>query len=176
MSCFVEKIEKKGVTYNAKTGEVLDCLFCRIIRREEAGTIVYEDEDCVAFKTIAPATHTHYLVTPKAHIQNIASLFSEVEKGERSVEDAIAVLERLTEVGRKALGDELSAEAKYSFHIPPLNSIDHLHLHAIASPRSMSWITRMKYPLMDTFYCRNVQSLIADLRLLQAKKTKNSQT
>ncbi|GAB3513848.1 histidine triad nucleotide-binding protein [Pseudoxanthomonas daejeonensis] len=42
-----------------------DTLFGRIIRREIPATIVYEDEDILAFKDIAPQAPVHVLFIPK---------------------------------------------------------------------------------------------------------------
>jgi diadenosine tetraphosphate (Ap4A) HIT family hydrolase len=114
-------IIKKGVTYDAVTGAVKSCLFCRIATREEPGTIVFEDAQFVVFKTIAPASSQHLLVTPRKHIRNLKSL--------HGPKDA-ALIREMIEVGRTALGGDAKG-AHFSFHVPPYNSIDHLHLHAI---------------------------------------------
>ena len=42
-----------------------DTLFGKIIRREIPATIVYEDEDILAFKDIAPQAPVHVLFIPK---------------------------------------------------------------------------------------------------------------
>ncbi len=45
-----------------------DCLFCKIIAGEIPSTKVYEDEQVLAFRDIAPQAPTHILVIPKTHI------------------------------------------------------------------------------------------------------------
>ena len=42
-----------------------DTLFARIIRREIPATIVYEDEDILGFRDIAPQAPVHVLFVPK---------------------------------------------------------------------------------------------------------------
>ena len=42
-----------------------DTLFSKIIRREIPATIVYEDEDILGFKDIAPQAPVHVLFIPK---------------------------------------------------------------------------------------------------------------
>ena len=42
-----------------------DCLFCRIIRKEIPASIVYEDDQVLAFNDINPLAPTHILVIPK---------------------------------------------------------------------------------------------------------------
>ena len=145
----MDKVTKKGVTYLSATGEVIDCLFCRIQNRQEPGTIVYEDNNFVVFKTIQPATNLHLLVTPRTHIKNVNSL-----KGNHGAD----LVRQLVDVGRKALGESADG-AQYCFHIPPLTSIDHLHLHAIASPTSMGFWATQKYR-QNTFFCQSADAII----------------
>ena len=51
-----------------------DCLFCKIIAGEIPSKKVYEDDLCYAFYDIAPQAPTHFLVVPKAHIQDRKSV------------------------------------------------------------------------------------------------------
>jgi len=56
-----------------------DCIFCRIIKREIPGEIVYEDEEIIAFKDIHPVTPIHILVVPKKHIEKVTDITTEDE-------------------------------------------------------------------------------------------------
>jgi histidine triad (HIT) family protein len=51
-----------------------DCLFCKIINREIAGAIVYEDDRVLAFNDINPQAPTHVLIVPKRHIESLNDL------------------------------------------------------------------------------------------------------
>lgn len=162
MNLFRKKSEvgarkKKGVEYDAK-GMVIKCIFCRIHTGEEPGRIAYEDERVVVFYTKSPATHLHLLVTPREHITNINSLHGE---------EGATLVEAMIEAGKKALGEQYAATARYCFHIPPRNSIDHLHLHAIASPNTMGYFQRRKFPAKDSTNCRSASGLITELRQQQ---------
>ncbi|MDO8526281.1 MAG: histidine triad nucleotide-binding protein [Deltaproteobacteria bacterium] len=44
-----------------------DCLFCKIIAGEIPSEKVYEDDDILAFKDIAPKGPVHILFIPKKH-------------------------------------------------------------------------------------------------------------
>lgn len=48
-----------------------DCIFCKIINGEIPADKVFEDDDVVAFKDIAPAAPTHILIVPKLHIPTL---------------------------------------------------------------------------------------------------------
>lgn len=50
----------------------MDTIFSKIINREIKADIVYEDDDIIAFKDIAPAAPIHILFVPKKEIQNLA--------------------------------------------------------------------------------------------------------
>lgn len=151
-------ITKKGVTYNKETGEIFSCLFCRIQKRIEPGTIEYEDDNYVVFRTIIPMTSYHVLVTPREHIKNLKEIPKNLEGAK--------LLYRLKQIGIKTLLKEFNNDmkvaesAQYCFHVPPYNSIDHLHLHAIAYPETISFINSWKYPSTDTIYCAHVDTLI----------------
>lgn len=61
----------------------MDCLFCKIINKEIPASIVYEDDDVLAFNDIAPKAPVHILVIPKKHTIGISQtdkLFSILQK------------------------------------------------------------------------------------------------
>ncbi len=57
-----------------------ECIFCRIVAGELPSTIVYQDEEFLAFRDIAPKAPTHVLVIPKMHISSSAELKEGQEK------------------------------------------------------------------------------------------------
>ena len=148
-------VVKKGVTYaSAGSSVVVDCIFCRITRRDplEPATVVAENSKFVAFKNIYPTTSNHLLISPKHHISNVAAL---------SASDT-AIVEEMHEFAKLSLESD-SEGAFYCFHIPPFNSIDHLHLHAIAKPSEMSFVNGLKYSTR-TPWCSTPEQLIESLR------------
>lgn len=52
----------------------MDCLFCKIIRRELPATIVHETDELVAFPDVNPSADTHILIVPKEHISGVQDL------------------------------------------------------------------------------------------------------
>ena len=56
-----------------------DCLFCKIIKGDIPGTIVYRDEQVTAFRDINPAAPTHVLIVPNKHIESVNMLIVDDE-------------------------------------------------------------------------------------------------
>ena len=49
----------------------MDCIFCKIIAGDIPSNKVYEDDQILAFRDIAPAAPVHVLFIPKAHIAGV---------------------------------------------------------------------------------------------------------
>lgn len=107
-------------------------IFQKIIDREIQADIVYEDEQCLAFRDIAPQAPVHVLVIPKRRIVNVAS--ADDSDG--------SLLGHLLLVARRVARQEGIAESGY--RIVANNgdhggqSVDHLHLHVLGG-RALSW-------------------------------------
>jgi len=48
-----------------------DCIFCKIYEKKIQSTIIYEDEELLAFKDINPIDKVHFLIIPKLHIESL---------------------------------------------------------------------------------------------------------
>ena len=55
----------------------MDCLFCSIIKGDIPSTVVYETEDLVAIRDIAPQAPFHVIIIPKQHIPSPAHFTAE---------------------------------------------------------------------------------------------------
>lgn len=51
-----------------------NCLFCRIAEKQIPSSIVYEDDQVVAFKDISPQVPVHILIVPRVHIPSLNEL------------------------------------------------------------------------------------------------------
>jgi len=51
----------------------MSTIFGKILRREIPADIVYEDEQCLAFRDVNPQAPTHVLVIPKREIDRLSS-------------------------------------------------------------------------------------------------------
>lgn len=101
----------KGVVWNAK-GEMVSCLFCDFVQHRKEKEILFEDDLVAAFAPLKPAAKQHILVIPKKHLSTV---------GDLAPEDS-AVLDRMRVVAEQLLKCDPSA-MRFSFHIPPWNSI-----------------------------------------------------
>lgn len=54
-----------------------DCLFCKIIAKEIPATILYEDDQVIAFDDIHPKAPCHKLIIPRKHITTLNDLTPE---------------------------------------------------------------------------------------------------
>jgi len=52
----------------------MNCIFCKIVNKEIPATVVYEDENYIAFNDINPKMKTHILIIPKKHIERFDKL------------------------------------------------------------------------------------------------------
>jgi histidine triad (HIT) family protein len=56
----------------------MDCVFCKIVKKELPAKVLYEDDDVIAFPDINPVKPVHLLVIPKEHIPEISEVPSDL--------------------------------------------------------------------------------------------------
>jgi histidine triad (HIT) family protein len=106
-------------------------IFQKIIDKEIPAGIVFEDDQCLAFRDISPQAPTHILVIPKKAIMSLA---------QAQDEDA-ALLGHLLIVARKVAQQEgLKNGYRAVLNSGPDGgqSVDHLHVHVLGG-RKLSW-------------------------------------
>jgi histidine triad (HIT) family protein len=106
-------------------------IFKRIIDKEIPADIVFEDDECLAFRDINPQAPTHVLIVPK---REIASL-------DQAADSDCGLLGHLLLVA-KQLAKQFGLTNGYRTVIncgpDGGQSVDHLHLHLLGG-RSLSW-------------------------------------
>ena len=135
------------------------CLFCRIVSGEVPATIVYEDDNSVAFLDHRPLFHGHTLLVPRVHVETLGDLpvslvgpfFKTVQLLSRAIEPAV-----------DAQGTFVAMNNRVSQSVP------HLHVHVV--PR------RKKDGLKGFFWPRtkyeNDDEMLAVKKLLVAELAK----
>ena len=56
------------------TPPLSSCEFCEIVAGRSPASVVYRDEDCIAFMDLRPVTAGHLLVVPIEHATHLADL------------------------------------------------------------------------------------------------------
>ena len=106
-------------------------IFQRIIAREIPADIVYEDDQCVAFRDISPQAPTHVLVIPKQPIPSVSA-----------IADADQTLLGHLFLVVRDLAEQLHLDDGYRVVVncgpDGGQTVDHLHFHLLGG-RSLSW-------------------------------------
>ncbi|MGN1043229.1 MAG: histidine triad nucleotide-binding protein [Acutalibacteraceae bacterium] len=55
---------------------MMDCIFCKIIKKEIPSKIIYEDDKILVFNDLNPIAPVHALIIPKAHISSANDITS----------------------------------------------------------------------------------------------------
>jgi histidine triad (HIT) family protein len=107
-------------------------IFQKIADREIPADIVYEDDQCVAFRDVSPQAPTHVLVVPRRAIPSLDAL---------SAEDA-ALVGHLWLVIRDLARKLGLAEGGYrvvaNCGVDGGQTVDHIHFHLLGG-RAMAW-------------------------------------
>ena len=101
-----------------------NCLFCKIVRGEIPSTKVYEDDNMIIIKDIAPQAPVHLLLIPKEHYANIIEMS---EEQALILAKCIKKLSTLTNTLGIAEGFRLVSNKGAN----GCQSVDHLHIHIL---------------------------------------------
>jgi len=103
-----------------------NCLFCRIVSGELPATIVYEDDDSVAFLDHRPLFHGHTLLVPRVHVETL---------GELPV-SLVAPFFQAAQLLSLAIESALGAEGTFvAMNNRVSQSVPHLHVHVVPRRR-----------------------------------------
>ncbi len=109
----------------------MDCIFCKIIAGEIPSQKVYEDEEILIFKDIAPHAKIHLLCVPKEHFASLSEL------DERRAQLLGRTLKKIG-----ALKDELRLSEGYRLVVNQGESagqtVFHLHIHILGGEK-LDW-------------------------------------
>ena len=113
-------------------------VFTRIINRELPATIVYEDEDVIAFVPLRLQAPVHLLIVPKKEIHTINDVTDE---------DAL-VLGKLFLVAKKLAKEKGISETGYRLSVNNNEnagqSVFHLHMHLLGGAKLGPMVTQKK--------------------------------
>ena len=107
-----------------------NCLFCKIIKGEIPSDKLYEDDEVLAFRDIAPTAPVHFLVIPKKHISGPAAVAEEDEQ----------LIGKLMRIGSQVAKEENIEHFRAVFNngADAGQTVFHIHMHIIGG-RSLNW-------------------------------------
>jgi len=109
-----------------------DCLFCKIVAREVPGTIIYEDNDILAFNDINPQAPVHILIIPKTHYSTVND-FQEIDT------EIIGKLMLVsTQLAKKYKIEENGYRLLVNCNKDGGQAVYHVHFHLLGG-RQMTW-------------------------------------
>ncbi len=115
-----------------------NCIFCKIVAKQIPATVLYEDDELMAFNDINPVAPVHFLIIPKKHIASLSHA---------GAEDALLLGKMMSLAPRLAAqaGCGLTEDADGSHHGGYKTQINtgpaggqivyHLHAHIIAGKK-----------------------------------------
>lgn len=105
-------------------------IFEKIIARQIPAEIVYEDEQVIAFRDIAPQAPTHIVIASKQAIPTLNDITNEVIAG-KMVAAAI-------EIAKKEKIDETGYRVVFNCNDDGGQTVSHIHCHLLGG-RQMKW-------------------------------------
>jgi histidine triad (HIT) family protein len=103
-----------------------ECLFCRIVSGELPATIVYEDDNSIAFLDHRPLFPGHTLLVPRQHIETLGELPAKLVA---PYFEAAQLLALTVEAAMEAEGTFVAMNNRVSQSVP------HLHVHIVPRRR-----------------------------------------
>ena len=106
----------------------MDCIFCKIANKEIPSTIVYEDDEIIAFNDVNPEAPVHILVIPKKHISSLDAAMPEDEQLLGRILLTIQKIAReqgIAEAGYRVVNNcgELGGQTVHHMHYPAGHNI-----------------------------------------------------
>ncbi|HCU24451.1 MAG TPA: histidine triad nucleotide-binding protein [Deltaproteobacteria bacterium] len=103
----------------------MSCIFCKIIRREIPGKIIYESDNVLAFPDINAQAPVHFLIVPKKHYSQLGEI----------PEAELDVLREMLSAARQLAAEQGIQERGYrlAMNVNPEGgqSVFHVHLHLL---------------------------------------------
>ena len=108
----------------------MDCIFCKIVKKEIPSSVVYEDDKVFAFNDIHPQAPTHVLVISKEHVQGVAEL-----NNTAIISDLFSVMKKIAQ--EKGL-DKTGYRIVVNHGKDAGQAVPHLHFHLLGG-RKLTW-------------------------------------
>ncbi len=104
----------------------MNCIFCKIAKKEIKSEIISEDKNFVVFKDINPKAPIHLLIIPKKHIGPISVI------GAKDKEIISGLIFQAKETAEKMNISENGYRLIFNIGRDAGMEVSHLHLHMLA--------------------------------------------
>lgn len=108
-----------------------DCIFCKISSGTIPVTLVYEDENWVAFPDLHPQAKVHWLIVPKTHYRDILEMQS-TAKGQA---DFVALLQIIPQLAAQAGVNESGFRLVNNCGADGGQTMFHVHFHLLGGEK-----------------------------------------
>lgn len=109
-----------------------DCLFCKMVNKTIKPTIVFEDDDVLAFRDTNPQAPLHVLVVPKRHISTI----NDLQPADTATVGKLYLAAQ--QIARKEGVADSGYRTVMNCNADAGQSVFHIHLHVLGG-RALSW-------------------------------------
>jgi diadenosine tetraphosphate (Ap4A) HIT family hydrolase len=145
-----------------------ETVFGQILRGESPSITYAESDHLLAFEDMHPRAPLHALIIPKRFIGSVFDLENS-SSSSHQVPNDLALLEEMQNMAVQLLQEQHPAayeQGDYTlcFHIPPFNSVDHLHLHVLAPASQMKTYFRFVKYQTGTVWCTSLMKVLQRLR------------
>ena len=103
-------------------GDIMDCIFCKIVKGEIPSYKIYEDDKIMAFLDINPYAPGHTLIIPKEHTLDVTTI---PEETLNHIMNKASDIAKLVTTKLKAPGFTLVQNNGF------VQEVKHFHLHMI---------------------------------------------
>ncbi|MDP8257902.1 MAG: histidine triad nucleotide-binding protein [Candidatus Aadella gelida] len=109
-----------------------NCIFCKIASKDIAASVVYEDDEILAFRDLDPQAPVHVLIIPKEHIPTVNDLS---EKNEAIAGKLFSVAR---DIAKKEKIDKEGYRLVVNCNKNAGQEVFHMHAHLMGG-RSFTW-------------------------------------
>ena len=148
--------------------------FGRILEGTLPSYTYRETENTLTFRDRSPKAQLHALIIPKRYIPTIKHLKpQDIDLLYEMKQEAIEILREFPSYSEKYNGEDILRKKDYilCFHVPPFNSVDHLHLHVLAPKSSMNPLFSFGKYRIGTRWCTSLDEVIFNLEAMTDKLT-----
>ena len=107
-----------------------NCIFCKIANKQIPSTIVYEDDEVIAFKDLNPVAPVHILCIPKQHIASLN------EVTEETAQLIGSVMLKVSKIGKEQCPNGYRVMNNVGEEAG--QTVKHIHFHIVGG-KTLSW-------------------------------------